>query len=78
MKPRVRPRIISPFIKGDKGKCVECGVVFPLDEMCLLARTWFDRNIVPMHHYVVSFDLYCKECFDLISEGDDKAWREAL
>ena len=71
MKQRIRPRIISKFYKGEKGKCVECNENFPLEEMCLLATTWFDGNII-------GFDLYCSECFDWFSEGDDKAWREAI
>ena len=69
------PRIIGArrVIKGTKGQCTGdygCKELFPLEEMCLIATGFREQ--------IFGYDLYCQECFNEMSEGDSKAWREAL
>ncbi|HDY86735.1 MAG TPA: hypothetical protein ENH82_01310 [bacterium] len=67
--PRLVPRIVGHYIEGEQGTCIECGEAFPLGKMCLVAL-FYDGT-------THSFDLYCRDCFYDMSDGDDEAWEEA-
>lgn len=68
---RLLPRIIGRFPRENKGICAECGETFPLREMGLVASTSLDHSIM------MGFDLFCYDCFDVMSDGDSGAWMEA-
>ena len=73
----IRPRIIGRFSKGEEGRCSECQGAFPLEEMGFVAKKLGTGRAQTVEENVFGFDLYCYDCFDAISDGDDKSWREA-
>ena len=70
MKKKVKPRVIGEFWEDTLFKCELCGEKFKPENVALVANAWFDGSIV-------SFEIWCEDCFDENTEGDMKAWNSS-